>query len=114
MKTEYERLKKEIAYHSHRYYVLDNPEITDAQYDQMMRRLQEIEKENPDWVTPDSPSQKIGGTVLSEFKQVTHSVKMESLQDAFDEGELIGTGAVSVVSGPKGKRNNSLRSRILC
>ncbi len=88
MKTEYERLKKEIAYHSHRYYVLDNPEITDAQYDQMMRRLQEIEKENPDWITPDSPSQKIGGTVLSEFKQVAHSVKMESLQDAFDEGEL--------------------------
>lgn len=88
MNKEYESLKKEIAYHSHKYYVLDKPEITDSEYDMMMRRLLEIEKENPDWITPDSPSQKIGGTILSEFKQVTHQVKMESLQDAFDESEL--------------------------
>lgn len=89
MKAEYEKLKNDIAYHSHKYYVLDNPEITDSEYDKMMRRLLEIEKEHPQWVTPDSPSQKVGGTVLSEFKQVTHQVKMESLQDAFDENELM-------------------------
>jgi len=88
MKSEYEALKKEISYHSHRYYVLDNPEITDAEYDRMMRRLLEIEAENPLWVSADSPSQKIGGTILSGFEQVVHAVKMQSLQDAFSNEEL--------------------------
>ena len=88
MKSEYEELKKEISYHSHRYYVLDNPEITDDEYDKMMRRLIEIEKENPSWITPDSPSQKIGGTILSGFEEVVHTVKMQSLQDAFSKEEL--------------------------
>ncbi len=88
MKSEYEALKKEISYHSHRYYVLDNPVITDAEYDRMMRRLLEIEAENPSWVGPDSPSQKIGGTILSGFDQVVHTVKMQSLQDAFSKEEL--------------------------
>lgn len=88
MKSEYEALKKEISYHSHKYYVLDNPEITDEEYDKMMRRLLEIEKENPSWVTPDSPSQKIGGTILTGFEQVEHTVKMQSLQDAFSFDEL--------------------------
>ena len=88
MKAEYERLKREIAYHSHKYYVLDAPEITDSEYDQMMRKLLEIEKINPEWVTSDSPSQKVGGTILSGFEEVVHQVKMESLQDAFSEDEL--------------------------
>lgn len=89
MKYEYEALKKDISYHSHKYYVLDNPEITDEEYDRMMRRLLEIEQQNPSWVTPDSPSQKIGGTVLTGFKQVEHTVKMQSLQDAFSYEELV-------------------------
>ena len=87
--TEYEALKKEIAYHSHRYYVLDNPEITDADYDLLMRRLLEFEAQHPDLVTPDSPSQKIGGTILEGFEQVAHQVQMQSLQDAFSKEEMI-------------------------
>ena len=88
LKKEYNQLKESISYHSHKYYVLDTPEITDAEYDSMMRKLLEFEKLHPDWVTPDSPSQKIGGTVLSGFETVQHLVKMESLQDAFSKEEL--------------------------
>ncbi len=88
MKSEYEQLKKTISYHSHKYYVLDKPEITDEEYDKMMRRLLEIEAQNPSWISSDSPSQKIGGTVLSGFETVTHAVKMQSLQDAFSFDEL--------------------------
>ena len=85
---DYEALKKEIAYHSHRYYVLDNPEITDVEYDALMRKLLDYEKEHPEEITPDSPSQKIGGVILEGFKEVTHEVQMQSLQDAFDFGEV--------------------------
>ena len=59
MSVDYEALKKEIAYHSHRYYVLDAPEITDAEYDRLMRTLLDYEREHPKEVTADSPSQKI-------------------------------------------------------
>lgn len=88
MNEYYEKLKKEIAYHSHKYYVLDNPEITDAEYDKLMRELLEFEKQNPNLVTEDSPSQKIGGTILKEFEQVRHQVQMQSLTDAFSFEEL--------------------------
>ncbi len=88
MKSEYEALKKQISYHSHKYYVLDNPEITDEEYDKLMHRLLDIEKAHPDWVSADSPSQKIGGTILSGFDEVVHEVKMQSLQDAFSYDEL--------------------------
>lgn len=89
MAINYEALKKEISYHSHRYYVLDDPEITDAEYDRLMRTLLDYEKEHPDVVTPDSPSQKIGGTVLDAFDTVTHTVPMQSLQDAFNKEEIL-------------------------
>ena len=85
MNVDYEALKKEIAYHSQRYYVLDDPEITDAEYDALMRRLLDYEREHPDEVTPDSPSQKIGGVILDSFQSVTHEVQMQSLQDAFSK-----------------------------
>jgi len=85
---DYEALKKEIAYHSKQYYVLDNPVITDGEYDALMRKLLDYEKEHPEAVTPDSPSQKIGGVILDEFESVTHQVQMQSLQDAFDFGEV--------------------------
>jgi len=89
MAIDYEALKKEISYHSHRYYVLDDPEITDAEYDRLMRTLLDYEREHPDAVTPDSPSQKIGGTVLESFDTVTHDVPMQSLQDAFNKEEIL-------------------------
>ncbi len=85
---DYESLKKEIAYHSHQYYVLDNPTITDGEYDKLMRELLKFEAEHPELVTPDSPSQKIGGVILDGFESVTHKVQMQSLQDAFSHDEV--------------------------
>ncbi|MGP8306552.1 NAD-dependent DNA ligase LigA [Vibrio sp. YIC-376] len=83
-----EELKESLHYHAVRYYVEDNPEIPDAEYDRLMRELLEIEAQNPDLVTVDSPSQRVGGKPLSEFSQVTHEVPMLSLDNAFDDGEL--------------------------
>lgn len=88
MNSEYEKLKEQINYHSHRYYVLDNPEITDAEYDALMRALINMEKEHPELVTEDSPSKKIGGAILEGFEKVEHGIRMQSLQDAFSFEEL--------------------------
>ncbi|MBO0180855.1 hypothetical protein J0682_28205, partial [Vibrio parahaemolyticus] len=65
-----------------------NPEIPDAEYDRLMRELLDIEAENPDLITVDSPSQRVGGQPLSAFSQVTHEVPMLSLDNAFDDSEL--------------------------
>lgn len=89
MNKKYEELKEKISYHSHRYYVLDNPEITDEEYDRLMRELLRFEEENPHLVTEDSPSQKIGGKILDSFETVTHEVQMQSLQDAFSKEEIM-------------------------
>ncbi|EGU4186125.1 NAD-dependent DNA ligase LigA [Vibrio parahaemolyticus] len=83
-----EELKESLHYHAVRYYVEDNPEIPDAEYDRLMRELLEIESQHPDLVTVDSPSQRVGGKPLSEFSQVTHEVPMLSLDNAFDDSEL--------------------------
>ncbi|EGQ9315111.1 NAD-dependent DNA ligase LigA [Vibrio parahaemolyticus] len=83
-----EELKESLHYHAVRYYVEDNPEIPDAEYDRLMRELLEIEAQHPDLVTVDSPSQRVGGKPLSEFSQVTHEVPMLSLDNAFDDSEL--------------------------
>jgi len=88
MNGEYEKLKKELNYHSHLYYVLDNPTITDGEYDAMLRRLIEMEEKDPSLISPDSPSQKIGGTILTGFETVEHIIPMQSLQDAFSYDEL--------------------------
>ena len=69
---EYSELKKTIDYHMDRYYNQDEPEISDYEYDKLMIRLKEIEKEHPEWVTSDSPSQKIGGTVKREAGLRSH------------------------------------------
>ena len=88
LKKRYEELKQIINAHSHSYYVLDNPTITDYEYDMLMRELIAIEKEYPDLITPDSPSLKVGGVVLDEFDSVEHAVQMQSLQDAFSKEEI--------------------------
>ncbi len=87
-RERYEELKNILNEHSYKYYVLDNPDITDEQYDKLMRELLDIERDNPGLVSPDSPSQKVGGVVLEGFEAVTHAVPMQSLQDAFSFGEL--------------------------
>src|SRR5690606_8710075 len=67
-----EALRKEIAHHNYLYYVLDAPEITDAEYDALFRELEAIEQAHPEWITPDSPTQRVGATPLSELAPVTH------------------------------------------
>lgn len=88
LREEYEQLKKELHYHSYRYHVLDAPVISDFEYDRMMRRLLEIEMQHPDWVTPDSPSQRAGAEPLERFVKVRHPAAILSLANAFDATEV--------------------------
>ena len=88
IKHEIEKLKLEIQRHDHLYYVLDKPEISDAEYDKLYRKLEELEKENPELITPDSPTQRVGGAPLKAFKTVTHKVPLLSLGNAFTFEEL--------------------------
>jgi DNA ligase (NAD+) len=88
-KKKIEKLRKEIHHHDHLYYVLDKPEITDAEYDKLFRQLQELEKQHPDLITPDSPTQRVGGEPLKSFKTVTHREPLLSLDNAMNEEELL-------------------------
>lgn len=81
-------LRDLLNYHSHKYYVEDNPEIGDYEYDMLQRELAAIEKEYPELITPDSPTQRVGGSADGLFEPVTHAVPLESLQDAFSLNEV--------------------------
>lgn len=81
-------LRQQLESYNYQYYVLDQPTVPDAEYDRVMRALIELETQHPDYLTPDSPSQKVGGAALSKFEQVTHQVPMLSLDNAFDEVEF--------------------------
>ena len=83
-----EALRETIRHHEHRYYVLDSPEITDAEYDALVRQLQQIELEHPDLIVPDSPTLRVGGKTREGFHKVPHSSPMLSLDNALDEAEL--------------------------
>ena len=83
-----EELRRELAYHSHRYYVLDDPEIPDYEYDRMFRRLQELEAEHPEFDDPTSPTRRVGGAVAERFEKLTHRTPLKSLQDVFSKEEL--------------------------
>ena len=73
---------------NYRYYVLDDPTMQDFVYDRLLRELEELEKENPQWVLPDSPTKRVGGQALSQFEKYSHPVPLMSLQDVFSEDEL--------------------------
>jgi len=83
-----EELRREIHYHNYRYYVLNSPVISDAEYDRLMRELRELEAAHPELITPDSPTQRVGAEPLDKFEKVRHPKPMLSLSDAFDEEEL--------------------------
>jgi DNA ligase (NAD+) len=83
-----DELRRLIGYHDHRYYVLDDPEISDPEYDDLMRELKGIEEEHPELLTLDSPTQRVGGAPLERFNQVEHHEPMLSLANARDEEEL--------------------------
>lgn len=82
------QLRELIHYHNHRYYGLDDPEISDAEYDRLMRELAELEQRYPDLVTPDSPTQRVGGAPIDTFAPAPHSVPMLSLDNALEEEEF--------------------------
>src|SRR6201996_6883679 len=81
-------LREKLRYHEHRYYVLDDPEISDAEYDVMMNELKALEAANPTLITPDSPTQRVGGKPREGFVKVPHSAPMLSLDNALGEEEL--------------------------
>lgn len=82
------QLRSVLETHNYNYYVLDTPSIPDAEYDRLLRQLNELEQTNPEFQSPDSPTQKVGGEALSKFEQVTHQVPMLSLDNAFSEEEF--------------------------
>src|SRR6266576_3738035 len=83
-----EQLREELRHHEHQYYVLDDPEITDAEYDALLRQLQALETHHPELLTPDSPTQRVGGKAREGFIKVRHSSPMLSLDNAYSEEEL--------------------------
>ena len=89
IRTEIESLREQINEHNYRYHVLDAPTISDQAYDKLFRRLQQLEREHPEWISPDSPTQRVGSEPASHFETVAHEVAMLSLDNAFDETELI-------------------------
>ncbi len=88
-KKKIEKLREEIHHHDYLYYVLDKPEISDAAYDKLFRELQDLEKKFPDLITPDSPTQRVGGAPLKAFKTLTHKTPLLSLDNAMNEEELM-------------------------
>ncbi len=89
VKQRVEALRKEIEHHNYLYYVLDQPEISDAEYDRLLRELQELEARYPELITPDSPTQRVGAEPLKAFGEVRHEVPMLSLNNAFSDEEAI-------------------------
>ncbi|MEW8304766.1 MAG: NAD-dependent DNA ligase LigA, partial [Candidatus Thiodiazotropha sp.] len=83
-----ESLREEINYHNRQYYVFDEPKIADAAYDRLLRELKQLESEYPQFITPDSPTQRVGDKPLEGFEEVVHRLPMLSLDNAFDEAEM--------------------------
>ncbi|MBI2900627.1 MAG: NAD-dependent DNA ligase LigA [Planctomycetes bacterium] len=94
IRDEHARLCREIDRHNHRYHVLSKPEISDAEYDRLLLRLEELERLHPDLVTPDSPTQKVGGSAIEGFEKATHALPMLSLGKAYIESEILDWAAL--------------------
>lgn len=89
VKAQAEQLREALNGHNYNYYVLDAPTISDFEYDKMLRELEDLEAAHPELVTPDSPTQRVGGKALDSFQQVVHRVPLQSLQDVFSPEELL-------------------------
>ncbi len=81
-------LRGQIVDHNYRYYVLDDPIISDDEYDRLLRELEHLEKQYPDLITPDSPTQRVGAPPLSNFESIPHQLPMLSLENAMNEEEI--------------------------
>ena len=89
VKQQINQLRKTLEEHNYNYYVMDAPTISDFEYDRLLRELETLEEEHPKLVTPDSPTQRVGGKALGSFQQVVHRVPLQSLQDVFSPDELL-------------------------
>lgn len=87
-KEKIEHLRNIIRYHDHKYYVENNPEITDYEYDQLGKELQSLEKSHPEYITPDSPTQRVGGEPLTQFAAIEHRIPMLSIDNTYSDEEL--------------------------
>ncbi|HIJ22555.1 MAG TPA: NAD-dependent DNA ligase LigA [Gammaproteobacteria bacterium] len=106
-----EELRQQLHHHNHQYYVKDNPEVLDSEYDALFRELQQLEQRHPQLQTPDSPTLRVGGEVLDGFQSVDHLLPMASLDNAFDAGEMedfeqrivarLEVGTVEYIAEPK-------------
>ena len=88
IKTRVETLRTQLNHHNYRYHVLDDPEVSDAEYDRLLRELRELETQHPELHSPDSPTQRVGATPVSELQEVLHTTPMLSLDNAFSEDDL--------------------------
>lgn len=104
--TEVNKLRELLHRYSYEYYTLDAPTVPDAEYDRLFRRLQALEMANPELITPNSPTQKVGGAVLAELEPVTHKIPMLSLDNVFDDEEL--TAFVNRVGQGLGRDTSNL------
>src|SRR5262245_12616003 len=82
-------LRQQIEHHNYRYHVLDDPEVSDAEYDRLLRELKALEEQNPDLITPDSPTQRVGATPVSELQEVVHTRPMLSLDNGLKEEDIV-------------------------
>jgi DNA ligase (NAD+) len=87
-REDYERLRREVEHHNRRYYVLDDPEISDAEYDRLYRRLEAMEREHPGWADDASPTRQVGGRALERFEKAEHRLPLLSLEKAYSEEEV--------------------------
>src|SRR3990172_11487963 len=88
LKEQLEELRRTINEHNYRYHVLDEPVVSDAEFDQLMAELRAIESEHPEWIPPDSPTQRAGAPPSAKFSKVRHPAPILSLANAFSESEL--------------------------
>ena len=86
---QYQQLKNEIRNHDHAYYILDDPKISDAEYDDLFQKLLKIESDNPSWVSPESPSQRVGVKPQTDFSSIAHHKQMLSLGNAFNKKDIL-------------------------
>src|SRR6478609_7738190 len=84
-----ESLRDALRFHEYRYYIQNDPLVSDFEYDQLYKALEKLEAENPDLVTPDSPTQRVGKSLTKEFPTVQHLVPMLSLQNSYDSDDLV-------------------------
>lgn len=89
LRQQIEKLRQQLDQYSYQYYVLDEPTVPDAEYDRLYRQLQQLEAEHPELITSDSPTQRVGAAPLAKFSQVSHTIPMLSLDNAFDEAEFL-------------------------